>query len=186
MKKILLFIFIISGLFASCQVVGTVQGRKYLDILKRWKAQNITVYVCNTDLLRYYIDISDIVPTRIALSNKERKILINSLQKAIKWAQIAKKKHVPSFSKKLYENINFDENEYTKAKKNYLHIEFFTANKGYQNDIVLQGVDFNNQFEKNTVYLSVEKVPLLIKLLKKATIVYQEVKKADQIAKEFK
>ena len=182
MKKILFFMLIVSGLFASCKTVGTLQGRKYVNVLKEWKAQDITVYVCNRDLFRYCIDISDLVPTRICLSEKERTLLIQSLKKAIKWAKIAKKKKVPSFSKKLYDN----KDPYTEDITNYLHIDFFTANHGWQNDIILNGVDINNQFEENTVYLSVEKVPLLIKLFQKAKKTYKEVKKADQIAKEFK
>ena len=186
MKKILLILLIISGLFASCKTVGTVQGRKYVDVLKEWKPQDITVYVCNADLLRYYIDISDITPTRIGLGDIDRALLIESLKKAIKWAKIAKKKKVPSFTKKLYNNAFYDKDPYSGAITNYLYIEFFAANHGLQNDIILNGVDFNNQFEKNTVYLSVEKVPLLIKLLQKAKKTYKEVKKADQIAKEFK
>jgi len=186
MKKILGLILIGSLLFASCDTVGTIKGMKYIDTLKQWESNDVSVYVCDGDALRYYIDISGITPTRIGLSSSERQSLITVLKKAVKWANIAKTKRVPSFSKKLFENKNYVEDTYTGARTNYLKIDFFTAQKGVQNDIVIYGIDFDNQFEDNTVYLSINKVPQLINLLQKAKIKYEKVKKADAIAKEFK
>ena len=181
MKKLILVFFIIFGfLYADCKLVGTVQGLRYSNVLKQWFSQDVDIWACyypNDEYKNIFvINIPNITKSRAFLTSSNLDDLINSLKKAIKWANKAKTKKVPTFSKELF---NYD--LYGK-----LTVEFFTANKGQQDDVILRTVDVDNEFEKGEAYLNCfTKVPKLIKLLKKVKPTWNELEKANKIKNEF-
>lgn len=157
-------------------VEGEAHGRYYNELLKRWSVKPIVVYVDNGG--NFYVSGGDkLIGARAYLKLEQLRPLINALKKGLEWAPKAKEAKL-EVTKELGAFTN-PSDHHTEG----IWLSFFSANKGEQTDVIMEMVDFDNQFEKITLYLEPIAIPPLVNLLEKvpATIdaLKEQEKKAD-------
>jgi hypothetical protein len=161
------------------EVQGTATGRYYNDVWKSWSKEPISVYI--DDKGNTYINGGEsLIFARGFLYARERTEVIELLKKGLKWAKTAKKEKV-EITKELgsfMKSGSFDQYG--------VKLTFFSSNKGQQTDVILYMVDFDNMFNKITLYLNPTQVKSFIKLLEKVPQTLKELQEYEKKSKMFK
>ena len=176
---LLILLVSVSANAGTREVQGSATGRYYNDVWKSWSEEPISVYI--DDKGNTYIKGGEgLIFARGFLYAGERTKFVELLKKGLKWAETAKKEKV-EITKELgsfMKSGSFDQYG--------IKLTFFAANKGQQTDIILYMVDFDNMFNKITLYLNPTQVKSLIKLLEKVPQTLKELKEYEKKSKMFK
>ena len=176
---LLILLVSVSANAGTREVQGTATGRYYNDVWQSWSEEPISVYIDHKG--NTYIKGGEgLIFARGFLYARERTKFIELLKKGLKWAETAKKEKV-EITKELgsfMKSGSFDQYG--------IRLTFFAANKGRQTDIILYMVDFDNMFNKITLYLNPVQVKSLIKLLEKVPQTLKELKEYERESKMFK
>ena len=161
---------------ATRDVKGLVVGRYYNDVWQSWIEKPITVYI--DDRGNVYIKGGEgLISARGFLYARERGKFIQLLKKGLKWAETAKKEKI-EITKNLGSFMKLGSVDWYGIK-----LTFFSTNKGQQTDVILYIVDFDNVFNRITLYLNPEQVKGLITLLEKVPQTLKELKENEKKAK---
>lgn len=140
------------GFSGTRRVQGESSGKYYNDVWGEWFEYPIIVYVSDFDGTTYIKGGENLLTAKVNLSEEERQKVVNSLMKSSEWVEIAKKEQL-EVQKELYVSYG-------------LYIEFFSANKGQQTDVVLSIRE--DSVNKINLYLNQFQVLSLISLLEEA------------------
>lgn len=169
-----------SSLAGTRTVDGNATGRYHNDVLKRWTNVPIVVYV--DDASNAYIMSSDggIVKARGLLSPTDTREALALLRKSQNWVKTAKAEGL-EVTKELGTFMRG-----SRYERNGVGLQFFSANGGKQTDVILQLVDFENQFFKLDLYLNPDQVADLIRLMERVPETVAELKKHNAAAAKLR
>ncbi len=188
MKKSLLLsivLLFLSVFFAANEVmafntyeVGEITGQEYNDVWKKWFNREFSIWVGvgknidNKDTEYIYFKgttgIGD-ATVRVQSSEATIKKIKRAVEKAIEWADIARKNRADT-SKGLLcfmgRSVMEDEScEGYEENKNQMGISFFAVNSGKQNSLIIKLIDYDNQFIKTSLYFDLLEMKKLLKVI---------------------
>jgi len=180
LRYLVIALSIATSVFAQTRTVeGAAKGRIYNEPMKQWVPTEIEVYV---DLKGnfYTVVLQRILQPRGMLPKESLPAFIAALEKSKEWANKAKEGEV-EITKSL--------GDFATPEGLILHdikLNFFSAKKGKQTDVIMLVTDFDNRFKNAEVYIAVEDVDALIGVLKRVQATYKELLEQKKKSDDFK
>jgi hypothetical protein len=142
-----------------------VQGRTYNELFKSWSKRNLSILVAVSDEGKEYVFF--VVNTGLGSTTvgfeytpSVQKKLLSLVNKAIEWSKIARTnradttKGLGCFGRERLVTFDGCQKSGDAKEKNQVGLGFFSANNGQQTDLIVDLIDWNNQFIKAKVYLN--------------------------------
>ncbi len=180
LMRVLCF-FLFANLAYGAQSGPVVHGRSYVEILKTWADRTVTVETGNKGQIYIYADTGlgqAVASTSDTKNTRER--LEKAVSKAIEWAKVAQENKADT-EKQLgcfdYEGSCGDR---TAEGTGMFSFSFFAANGGKQTDLILNLVDYENEYKKAVIYIPAAQMGNLLAAIK----AIEDTKKKDNANKK--
>lgn len=182
-----------SHAFNIYQVGNVIEARSYNDLLNRWLPQDFSIWIGTSEGTDYIFFKAEtgLKPAMVteeygpATQTKLKEIV----SKAIRWAGIAEKnkadttKGLGCFGMKSNERCKKDGNAFD---RNQMGVSFFAANGGKQTDLILDIKDRENQFYAAQLYLNLEKIKELQRVIEQIPDRFAKARDTDNKQNLFK
>lgn len=164
----LLFFFPNFSIAGTREVEGAASGKYYNKLLEAWHICPITVYV-NDEGATYIEGGEGLLIAKVRLIDEGRQNIVNALKNSVEWVGVAKKEHL-EVSKEMFKALD-------------IRLDFFSANKGQQTDVILSINE--DAIKRISLYLNPEQVLSLIALLEKAPQTLKELQVENKRAEKL-
>ena len=160
--------------FNIYRVDNPIVGRTYNELLDRWLENDFSIWVGVSErgnkilLFEGETGLGEATVSARYTADLQRH-LEEAVSKAIKWSAIARENNADTsrglncFGGASDDICRKRGNAY---EENQLGMSFFANNGGKQTDLILDLIDRDNQFIKTDIYLNLEKMKLLLEVIK--------------------
>jgi hypothetical protein len=180
LSYIALTLFLSTAAFAQTRTVeGKATGRIYNEIKKGWVPVSVEMYVDDESNF-YAVVVRPTAQARGMLPKDCLPVFIAALEKAKEWARKAKADEI-EITKSL--------GDFATPRGEIIHdvkLNFFSAQKGKQADVILTVIDFDNRYKTAETYIAIEDIEPLILMLKKVPVTHEELLVQKKKSDDFK
>lgn len=163
----------------TAQTASTAEGKHYNDVFKNWQRQSFTIY-CDDDGGLYVKAETGLGQARGYVAKRDVSRFIEAVKKAREWVDVAKANKADTT--KLVGDFRYASD----IDQAGVRLVFFSASAGAQTDLIMEVIDFDNEFYKTELYIEPDQIDKFLAMLAEYDGLVAQAKKKSSDADLFK